>query len=528
MIQQKTIAKPALIVTTLLAINTTLITSSQAQQCTDPDGDGWGWTGYNSCVSGMANNADEDILAQCIDEDGDGWGWTGKVSCWLGDTRQFSDSPRCIDTDNDGWGWDGRNSCRVSAADNQDTHSTTATTDNETRFEQVNNNSGVSEVPVGVNFNYSTLRREGHRGDNWCVTWAADDSQITSMDDGDWLNTQTRYHNMLYRIDGNSANASIAELSGYPGFLRSDDGWYGFGVLSVNGTLYSMVSRARGSDWEDGPFEGLKMLRSVDGGNNWSRIDRNGRERALSRYDAARNDNSTSEMFFTRESGRTNNGREGYPFSYVSFVQNGKDNQASKDGYVYIYSPEGSKAHELLLARAPANQLGNRNAWQYFAGWNGDQPGWTSDLNQRQPNLYLPEQNNRGEYFGWYSWLPSVVWNEGLQLYIMANGGTYAGTGLSNSTWDYYSKWMHEKSGSLGLWYSQTPYGPWQQFYYNEEWVVDNGANRTYQPKLSPKWISDDGKTMVLIWSDAMRNANGQSHSVNYKWNQMDIQIRTQ
>lgn len=492
-----------------------------AQICSDTDGDGWGWTGYSTCQinPGFDSSAiNDEIFAECIDADGDGWGWNGKVSCWLGDAIKFSGNSDCVDPDNDGWGWTGQQSC-MAGANSRSSPATANGTDNNRSF---------AGAPVGVTFNYPTLRREGHRGDNWCLTWAADDSQITSMDDGDWLNSQTRYHNALYRIVGEFGNASVSELSGYPAYLRSDDGWYGYGVASVNGVLYSMVSKTRGDGWEDGPFRGVKMLRSRDNGNNWSRVDRNGNDLWLNRYDAMRTDSSISEMFFLDENGQNHNGREGYPFSFVSFVQNGKDNSASKDGFVYVYSPEGSKAHELMLARAPAHDLGRRSAWQYFAG-RGDngQARWSSDISQRQPNLTLPERNSNGEYFGWYSWLPSVVWNEGLQLYIMANGGTYAGTGLSNSTWDYYSKWMHEKSGSLGLWYSETPHGPWQQFYYNEEWVVDNSANRTYQPKLSPKWISEDGKKMVLIWSDAMRNSSGQSHSVNYKWNQMEIDIQT-
>jgi hypothetical protein len=32
--------------------------------------------------------------------------------------------------------------------------------------------------------------------------------------------------------------------------------------------------------------------------------------------------------------------------------------------------------------------------------------------------------------------------------------------------------------------------------------------------------MSDDGRTMTLIWSDA-----GDDHSTNYKWNQMEIEI---
>ncbi len=516
--QSNTAARLLLVVAMVIGASVSQQKTATAQVCTDHDGDGWGWTGYSSCVTNPVFNSDasnDEIFEHCVDHDGDGWGWNGKVSCWLGESREFTGNVDCIDHDNDGWGWTGNGSCEVNGASGDGS---------EASYDP----SGVPGiVPVGVSFNYGSLRREGNRGDNWDITWAADDSQITSMDDGDWLNSQVRYHNMLYRIDGGSGNASISEVHGYPAYLRNDDGWYGYGVLSVDGVLYSMVSKARGSDWADGPFRGLKMLRSFDNGNNWSRVDRNGNDTSLSPGDSRRTDSSSSEMFFLEEAGRSHNGREGYPFSYVSFVQSGRDHSASKDGYVYIYAPEGAKAHELMLARVDASQLGNRNAWQYFTGWDGSQARWSADINQRQANLTLPEQNSRGEYFGWYSWLPSVVWNEGLQLYVMANGGTYAGSGLTNSTIDYFNKWMHEKSGSLGFWYSQTPYGPWKQFYYNEEWVVDNSGNRTYQPKLSPKWISDDGKKMVLVWSDAMRNSSGQSHSINYKWNQMEIEIQT-
>ena len=30
---------------------------------------------------------------------------------------------------------------------------------------------------------------------------------------------------------------------------------------------------------------------------------------------------------------------------------------------------------------------------------------------------------------------------------------------------------------------------------------------------------------MILIWSDAMKNAEGKSHTVNYRWNQMPITL---
>jgi len=118
------------------------------------------------------------------------------------------------------------------------------------------------------------------------------------------------------------------------------------------------------------------------------------------------------------------------------------------------------------------------------------------------------------------------VWNEGL-VYIMVNGGTYAGHGMTSSDEDYYDSWMHTRTGSLGFWYSEDPYGPWRQLYHTDYWTVDDPGNLTYQPKLSPKWISEDGTEMVLIWSDAMKDDEGHSHTVNYRWNQMRITIQT-
>jgi len=49
-------------------------------------------------------------------------------------------------------------------------------------------------IPTGVTFHRDTIFRSDAHGDNWCITWAADDSQITSMDDGNWLRSEHSYH----------------------------------------------------------------------------------------------------------------------------------------------------------------------------------------------------------------------------------------------------------------------------------------------------------------------------------------------
>lgn len=380
-------------------------------------------------------------------------------------------------------------------------------------------------LPIGVIFHKETLYRSDGWGDNWCITWMADDSQIASMCDGNWLGGKESFHNHLYRILGGPRNFERQDIPGYPQYVWGTGSWFGYGIVSVDGRLYSVVSKTPANQWS-GPFRGIKLLTSADNGRTWYRVKRRGQQRQIDPRDESRNEVNLEEMFFLEEFGLPHQNKEAYPFSYVDFVKCGKDNNAAKDNYLYIYSPEGAHAHKLLLARVPKDRLGIRSHWQYFVKYDDGRPVWTSDIQERGYVHEFPSRSQKNHFFGWYSWLPSVVWNEGLGLYIMVNGGTYAGHGMTESDKDYYDAWMHTETGSLGFWYSANPYGPWQPFYYTDYWTVDDPANRTYQPKLSPKWISADGKEMVLIWSDAMKNKEGRSHTVNYKWNQMKITIQ--
>jgi len=380
-------------------------------------------------------------------------------------------------------------------------------------------------VPTGVTFHTNTIYRTRERGDNWCTTWAADNSQITNMDDGNWLaRPEVGYHNHLYRITGEPENFKRHDIPNYPDFTRGVGSWFGYGIISVDGTLYVAISKTPRPGWS-GPFLGVKLLKSTDNGASWSRIDRASNERLLTVMDASRNEVTPKEMFSLEEFGRPHKTKEAYPFSYFDFVQHGQDNSKAPNDYLYIYGPEGAQAHQLLLARVKKQHLGQRDHWEYFVKYDNE-PIWTKNIEERQPVFEYPNQNAHGEYFGWYSWLPSVVWNPGLGLYIMVNGGTYAGHGLTDSDEDYYHQWMHTKTGSLGFWYAQNPYGPWHEFYYTDYWTADDANNLTYQPKLSPKWISNDGTQMVLIWSDAMKNAEGKSHTTNYTWNHMNITLQ--
>ena len=221
-------------------------------------------------------------------------------------------------------------------------------------------------VPIGITFHKDTLYRSDGKGDNWCITWAADDSQVTSMCDGDWLGAGHGYHNHLYRIIGGPDTFLREDIPGYPKFSGGPGSWFGYGIVSVDGVLYSVVSKTPGGGWS-GPFRGIKLLKSRDNGHTWHRVDRHGNERKIDPWDDARNQVSADEMFFFEEFGLPHQQQEAYPFSYLDFVEHGKDNSLSRDDYLYIYSPEGSRAYKLLLARVSRDKVGIRSAWEYFA-----------------------------------------------------------------------------------------------------------------------------------------------------------------
>jgi len=89
-----------------------------AQECLDPDGDGWGWDGSQSCVV----TPQASVSSACVDSDGDGYGWDGSASCIVGaansNQNQTTVQPSgtaCVDPDGDGWGWNGSSSCLVTS-----------------------------------------------------------------------------------------------------------------------------------------------------------------------------------------------------------------------------------------------------------------------------------------------------------------------------------------------------------------------------------------------------------------------------
>ena len=153
----------------------------------------------------------------------------------------------------------------------------------------------LTRHPQGVEFIEETLKRLGGRGDNWCITWTKDGSQITSMDDGDWLIENTRFHHRLYRLEGSSEDFKPTPITQYPEFVRAGHGWFGYGIYAIEEQLYSAVSKTPKLDWS-GPFRGIKLLKSADNGQSWFRVSRNGDLRLIEPQDSIAREEAPSDI----------------------------------------------------------------------------------------------------------------------------------------------------------------------------------------------------------------------------------------
>lgn len=366
--------------------------------------------------------------------------------------------------------------------------------------------------PTAVRFQYETLVRKGIRGDNWCQTWAADDNIYTMMDDGNgwWPGRQSG--SLCLRIEGDDdfTAADVQKMPGWPANALNSS-FYAYGTVSIEGVIYVWLWKSETPTWYRRPIAN-RLLYSPDLGKTFYRW--TGERETAETFE----DTDPNSFFFYREDPRPKLGREAYAFNWVAFCQNGRDNALAKDDFVYMYAPEQYDPRNLSVIRVPKQSVRDRSAYEYFRKWDGASAEWTRDMTQRGVNLRYPERRSDGKWM-WASWFPCTVYNAGLDLYIMVSYGV---SDRGKGFWDGWCRNCAYPS-SLGFWYAETPYGPWTRFHYTEYFHADRQENRTYGFKLSPKWIYDEGRTMVLIWSDA-----GEDHGPNYRWNQMRIRIETE
>ena len=341
-----------------------------------------------------------------------------------------------------------------------------------------------------------TLIRHGGNGDNWHMSWAADDRQYVSQCDGYGWSERPRgmYNSRLLAISGGPRTTTFQEVSSYPDCMPGFDvpRYYGFGTLALDGSLYQFLST-----WnrpitfpidfgslkpKELRFVGAKLIYSPDNGRTWRNQD--GSSPVV--WESWDRRSRKSMVFFEEDQ---------EAFSQTSILQMGRNYEHNRDGYVYIYGTNGNTEgtmNQLVMLRVPKAQIRNRGAYEYFAGWRGAEAKWAYDITARSVVHTFPH--------GWvntlvhpFAWQPSVVFNAPLGLYLMTSWGTAVDpTGL----------WF-AKPNYLGFWAAARPWGPWTQIHEETTWMPGGDANaRAFAPQIAPKWIAPDGKSFWLVWSD--------------------------
>lgn len=341
-----------------------------------------------------------------------------------------------------------------------------------------------------------TVTRLGGLGDGYKMTVVGDGRQIVVVNDGPgWVPPPaTFFSTRLWTVDGPPQSARFAQLAGYPIVDRAahPEGaphYYGHGVIAIGQNIYQALATLDHAEDRPRRWTGAKLIHSPDGGATW------------------RNGDGLSPVVWEDWSAQS---RERFPFfnepdgcfSLLAFLQQGGASGADRDGYVYAYGLNGSVdglMNQLMLFRVERDRLLDRNAYRFFAGrTRGGGAQWSADIASRQPIHSFP--------LGWVnsanlfpgdlvveSWLPSVVWNAPLGLYMMASAGI--GCAPDGTAFG--------KPSYLGLWVADHPWGPWRQIHEDKAWLPDgDSAARAYAPQIAPGWLAPDGRSFWLVWAD--------------------------
>jgi hypothetical protein len=348
---------------------------------------------------------------------------------------------------------------------------------------------------IGLRRLDETIARLGGNGDNWHMTWTADDRMVAGLCDGDaqpWPNVPHRpFNSRMISIQGVPPHLEFGNVPGYPELLtgpgpRNVSRYYGFGILAVDGAIYQFMSTP------DRPFDtqkphprflGAKLIYSPDNGATWHNQDGT----TPVRWEVWEDRNKKNMAFFEEP---------GDAFSLLTVLQMGQNYGLNEDGYVYVYAPNGNTdgtMNQLVMLRVPKDRILERDAYEFFVARRPDGTAdWSHDIAARGVVHTFPA--------GWvntkihpYAWHPSVVYYEPLGVYLMADWGMGC---------DADGMWFGKPS-YLGFWTAPQPWGPWTQIHEEKEWMPGGDRNaRAYQPQIAPKWIAPDGRSFWLVWTD--------------------------
>lgn len=277
----------------------------------------------------------------------------------------------------------------------------------------------------GLHRREDTIVRLGGVGDGFKMTWAGDRQYLVVNDGFGWEEHPTAFYNsQLWTLAGSAAHAEFSPVNGYPDLsdaVRPETvpRYFGQGIVAARGALYQFLSTLDRDVDRPRHWTGAKLICSLDHGRTW----RNQDGTTPVTWEDWGKQSREHLVFFGEPNGC---------FSLLSVLQMGRDYSANRDGYFYVYGLNGSidgQMNELVMFRAPIEQLLSRRAYEFFAGRRRDgTASWTRDIAARAvvhtfPRGWVNRTNLFPDDLVVESWLPSVAYVEALGLYVMTSAG---------------------------------------------------------------------------------------------------------
>ena len=327
----------------------------------------------------------------------------------------------------------------------------------------------------GLEIDWSTHQRHAPGSDNFPLTWAEDDHQYGIWGDGGgFAGTNSKYRVAfgVCRIEGDHDNFRAYDRYGHKESSEYEAELTGksWGIICVNGNLYAWVHPDKEGGWGNWVehHSESRLYMSVDKGASWK----------------------PASWAFTPEEGLLGG----------NILQYGKNYAGARDKYVYHYFAKPTQPLEdevaggtremrvpgyIYLSRVDKNDLMKREAYEFFAGFEGQKPKWTKDVNKKEHIFF--DINGVATTMG-------ISYNKGLKRYLLAV--SHRGN-------------PHTR-GLLGVFEAPDPWGPWSTISYStsETWFGFDSAELVPQTAFfwcfPTKWMSKDGRNLSLNFSGGL------------------------
>ncbi|GAA3191535.1 hypothetical protein GCM10010451_46770 [Streptomyces virens] len=322
----------------------------------------------------------------------------------------------------------------------------------------------TAAVDPGATVGAPAIGDNKEHGDLWPSCWSDDDHVYTAYGDG--VGFGDTWHDIgVARISGMPGNLTGTQKAtgDRVGRIWGDPAQYyrkPTGMVCVDGDLYLAVQDLKRGTLDHAPS--ATIVKSTDKGATWT-------------------SDRTTPMFSDEK------------FTTVMFLDHGKDNANSPDGYVYAYGldhnwrdtfdPDPDPV-DLYLARVPATSIQDRSTWQFYAGDSGGTARWTSSIDLRVPVLHDDRRIYRNVG------TPGRV----RDLSMLSQGGVVYNKALDRYLYTSWTEYTFE------FYEAPTPWGPWKHFtpkdFGGYPWTHTKHGG--YATTIPSKYISADGTSMWL------------------------------